>query len=71
MDTKELRHAQALAYVWGRRDAGDTRVGSPDFANAYCAFRAEWGERHHITFQDAYRSYVEHGSIVPWWLPED
>lgn len=57
-----VRHAQALAYVWGRRDSGDTRVGSVEFANAYLLYRAN-PDNPHVTLQDAYRSFAEYGEI--------
>jgi hypothetical protein len=36
MDTAEIAYAQALAYVWGRQDAGEPFGGySIDFAAAF------------------------------------
>lgn len=59
----DLRYGQALAYVWGRHDAGDTRVPSVDFARAYVGFKEEGGS---CSLSRAYATFAEHGHIVDW-----
>jgi hypothetical protein len=61
MNQDELRHAQALAYVWGRRDeredaAGDpaTRGSSTDFAEWYCLVQ----RTNHHTIADRYNEWL-------------
>jgi hypothetical protein len=56
-----IRHAQALAYVWGRRDAGDERVGSVEFASAYTEYKHNGGTS---PLQDAYKVFVRTGGIT-------
>lgn len=48
-------HLQAMAYMWGRQDAGpDYQGSSVDFANYYLATR----QREHATLQAAYAKWV-------------
>lgn len=66
----DAHSALALAYVWGRRDAGERSLVDPDdFANAYAeAYRVTMMDEDHLLpdVESAYQEWGELRTITLW-----